>query len=216
MDQKKVKLLLSVSAIVAAVLAIVLFVFGIVYDGGAFVKILLFIISLLMLVLALELAYFFLLSREVVPNYFLFNSALNVNMPASKLTFEMIDAKMNRYFSAFAKSEAKIWTEGILEKNAVSIKSEYRPIVAYKLLFDIAENDSENAWKCFVLASDRTVDYIAAGVAQNGDAQMATALRQLKAASPVNMKKTRDFLVSNKQYIKKKLYRYVLENIDKF
>ena len=85
MDQKKVKLLLSVAAIVAAVLAIVLFVFGIVYDGGAFVKILLFIISLLMLVLALELAYFFLLSREVVPNYFLFNSALNVNMPASMM-----------------------------------------------------------------------------------------------------------------------------------
>ena len=207
MDQKKVKLLLTVSAIVAALLAIVLFAFGIAYDGGAFVKILLFVISLLVLVLALELAYFFLLSREVKPNYFLFNPTLNVNIPKSKLTFEIIDAKMNKYFSAFAPSEAKLWTDAVLEKNAMAIKSEFRPIVAYKLLFDIAENDSQNAWKCFVLASDRTIDYIAAGVAQNGDAQMGNALRQLKAAKPVNMKQTRDFLVSNKQYIKIDLKR---------
>ena len=216
MDQKKIRLILAASAIFFAVLAIILFVFGITYDKGVFAKILLFVISLLVLLLSLELAYLFMLSREVVPNYFLFNSSLNVNIPVNKLTFEMIDAKMNKYFSSFAQSEAKMWTEGVLEKNVAAIKSEFRPIVAYKLLFDIAENDSENAWKCFVIASDRTVEYIAAGVAQNGDKQMASALCQLKAAKPINMKQTRDFLVSNKQYIKKKLYKYVVDNIDKF
>ena len=123
MDQKKIRLILAAAAIFFAVLAIILFVFGITYDKGVFAKILLFVISLLVLLLSLELAYLFMLSREVVPNYFLFNSSLNVNIPVNKLTFEMIDAKMNKYFSSFAQSEAKIWTEGVLEKNVAAIKS---------------------------------------------------------------------------------------------
>jgi hypothetical protein len=47
-------------------------------------------------------------------------------------------------------------------------------------------------------------------------AQLADALRQLKGAKPINMKQTRDFLVGNKKYIKKKFFKYLTENIDKF
>ena len=216
MDQKKINLLLIVSSAFFAVLAIILFVFGMAYDKGVIVKVLLIVASLLVLLLAAEIAYLFVLSRNVVPNYFLFNPLLNLNISVSKLTFEMIDARMNKYLSTFAPSEGKLWTDGILEGKANEINPAFRPIVAYKLLFDIAENDSEAAWKCFVLASDMTVEYIAGGVAQNGDSDMANAIRQLKRAKPINMKQTRDFLVGNKKYIKKKLYNYVVSNIDKF
>ena len=216
MNKKKVDMLLLVSCAFFAILAIVLFVFGIVYNKGALAKILLFIASVLVLLLAAEIAYLFVLSRNVKPNYFLFNPVLNMNMPVSKLSFEIIDEKMNKYLSNFAPSEGKLWTEGILENKASAIKNEFRPLVAYKLLFDMADNDTEAAWKCFVLATDMTVEYLATGLAENGDGEMASAIRQLKNAKPINMKQTRSFLVGNKKYIKKKLTKYVVDNINKF
>ena len=216
MDQKKINLLLIIASAVFALLAIALLVFGIIYDNGVLVKVLLIVASVLVLALAAEVAYLFVLSRNVVPNYFLFNSSLNKNIPVEKLTFEMIDMRMNKYLSSFAKSEAKLWVDGILETRAADIKAEFKPIVAYKLLFDIAENDSETAWKCFLLASDMTVKYIAEGLAENNDRDMAAAIIQLKSTKPVNMQQTREFLVGNKKYIKKQLVKYVTENIQKF
>ena len=97
MDQKKTNLLVIIAAALFAVLAIALLVFGIIYDNGVLVKVLLIVASVLVLALAAELAYLFVLSRNVVPNYFLFNPSLNVNIPAEKLTFEMVDMRMNKY-----------------------------------------------------------------------------------------------------------------------
>ena len=216
MDQKKTNLLLVISSAFFAVLAIILLVFGIVYDKGAFAKVLLFLAFLLVMLLSAELAYLFVLSRNVVPNYFLFNTALNINMPVNKLTFEMVDARMNKYLSSFAKNEAELWSGGILENSAAKIKREFHPIVSYKLLLDVAENDTDAAWKCFVLATDMTVEYIAIGLTQNGDRDMADAIRQLKGAKPINLKQTRDFLVGNKKYIQKRLFTYVQDNINNF
>ncbi len=216
MEQNKSKLILLGATAASVILAIGLLAFGIVYDGSAFAKSVLFIASFVLLLFGVELGYFFVLSRNVKPNYFLFNSSFNINIAPEKLTFDIVDKKTNGYLSGFARSEAKIWTDGVLENNRSAIAREFRPIIAYKLLFDIAESDSEGAWKCFVLASQKTVDCIAEGVAQNGDVQMAAAIRQLKAANPINMKQTREFLISNKPYIKKKLFKYVLDNIDKF
>lgn len=216
MDQNKSKFLLLGATAASLLFSVALFIFAVVYDGGAFAKTVLFVATFTLLLIGVELGYFFLISRKVRPNYFLYNTSFNINTEPSKLTFDALDKKINHYLSGFAKSEAKIWTDGVLEQNRSLIVREFRPIIAYKLLFDIAESDSEAAWKCFVLASQNTVDCIAEGLAQNGDVQMAAAIRQLKAANPINMKQTRDFLVSNKPYIKKKLFNYVLENIEKF
>ena len=216
MDQKKINKLLVIAAAFFAVLAIILFVFGVTYDKGELAKVLLIVASLFVLLLSAELSYLFLLSRKVVPNYFLFNATLNTNASPDKLTFETIDARMNKYLSSYAKNEAVLWTDGVLEKRASEIHPLFRPIVAYKLLFDIAENDSEAAWRCFLVSSDMTVEYIAGGLMQNNDRQLAAAILQLKRTKPVNMKQTRDFLVGNKKYIKKQLVSYVTENIEKF
>ena len=216
MEQNKSKLLLLGAAAASAVFSLALLVFAIIYDDSDFAKFMLFLAAFSLLLIGTEVAYFFVLMRNVKPNYFLFNSSFNINMSPSKLTFDIVDRKTNRYLAAFARSEAKVWTDGVLESNRGAIPHEFRPVIAYKLLFDMAESDSEGAWKCFVLASQKTVDCIAEGVAQNGDVQLAAAIRQLKAANPINMKQTREFLISNKPYIKKKLFRYVLDNIDKF
>jgi len=216
MDQKRVNLLLKVGSAVFAVLAIALLVFGILYGKSVLGKVLLFAGAAVVLLLAAELAYFSVMSRNVKPNFFLYNPSTNSNGSVQNLTFDMVNARMNKYLAKFAPSEGKLWTEKILEDPKLAVDAVFKPLVAYKLLYDIAENDSDAGWKCFVAASEATVAYLADGVAQNGDVQLADALRQLKSAKPLNMKQTRDFLVGNKKYIKKKFFKYVVDNINKF
>ena len=216
MDQKRVNLLLKIGGALFAVVGIALAVFGVFYDKSVLGKVLLFVGAAVVVLFAAELVYLSLMSKKVKPNFFLYNPSTNSNAAPESLTFEAANARMNKYLAKFAPSEGKLWTDKVLDDPAVAISAEFKPLVAYKLLYDIAENDSEAGWKCFVLASEETVGYIADGVAQNGDAQLADALRQLKGAQPLNMKQTRDFLVGNKKYIKKKFFKYVVDNIDKF
>ncbi len=216
MDQKRANLLLKIGSAVFAVVGVALAVFGIFYDKSILGKVLLFVGAVVVVLLAAELSYLSMMSKTVKPNFFLYNPSTNSNASPETLTFEAANARMNKYLAKFAPSEGKYWTDKVLEVSAVAIGENYKPLVAYKLLYDIAENDSEAGWKCFLLATEETVGYIADGVAQNGDAQLADALRQLKGAKPINMKQTRDFLVGNKKYIKKKFFKYVIDNIDKF
>ncbi len=218
MEQKKINLLIICASAFFALLAIILLIVGIVYDRGTFTKIMMILGSLVVLVFALEIAYLFVLSRKVKPNYFLFNSDFNFNASVEKLTFEEIDTRMKKYMSGFAPSEGKLWTERILDDSAVRAKitPEFRTLLSYKLLYDLAQIDSEAGWKCFAAASDSTVSYIAGGVAKNGDNDMAKTLITLKSSKPTDLRITRDFLVGNKKYIKKKIVKFAKNNIEAF
>ncbi len=216
MDKNKIRQYMLIASVVFLVLSIAFFVFGATYAGGGFAKVLLFVAAVLVLLLAAELLYLWVLLREEKPNYFLFNPLINKNSSPEKLTFDEIDARMNKYLSAFAQSEGRIWTEGVFDKKRDDVEPQFYPAIAYKLLYDLAKFDNEAGWKCFVLCSDATVGFIAASIAKNGDTEMANMLRQLKSAQPINLKLVRDFLVGNKGYIRKKLNDYVTNNINAF
>ena len=215
-QQKKIKMIIGIAAIVAAVLFLVLLVVGIVYDGGALAKTLLIIISLLCLALAAELGYLYLLIGDTKPNYFLFNTKTNRNMSVQKLNFQVVNARMNKYLSGYAPSEGKIWTEGVFDSPELEMEEHFKPLVAYKLLFDLAERDFDAGWKCFDISSDATVDFIASAIEMNGETEMAKNLKELKANKPTNLKYVRDYLVGNRKYLQGKMFRYVVDNIDKF
>ncbi len=216
MDNKQKKQIIAILAIAAAALFVIFLIIGIVYSGSAFTKTILLLISVVSLVFALLLGYLFLLSDEVVPNYFLFNANANRNIPVSKLTFQNVNVRMNRYLSKYASSEGKLWTDKILEDPELDMGDAYKPLVAYKLLFDLAERDFEAGWKCFELASAQTVEFIAAGLEANGDAEFAKALRKIKNTTPVNLAHLRDLLIKNKRYLQGRMYKYTTQNIDKF
>ncbi len=216
MNQNRLKLILAITSGIALVAAILLFVFGIFVVQSIATKVVMIIAAVLSLALALEVLYLFFMSSDSRPNYFLYDNRQGRNVSVQKLTFQMINAKMNRYLSAFAPSEGKLWTDRVLEKPDLEMPDEFKPLVAYKLLFDLAEHDSENGWKCFEIASVETVGFLCDALEMNGDEEMAQNLRQMKAATPINLKYIRDYLVRNRQYLKEKMRRYVYENIQKF
>lgn len=216
MDQKKIRLIVGIASIVAAILFVVLLVVGIVYDGSGLAKALLIIISVLVLALAAELGYLFLLFGDTKPNYFLFNSKTNKNIAVQKLTFQTINVRMNRYLAAYAPSEGKIWTDRVFDNPYLEMDDAFKPLVGYKLLFDLAERDFDAGWRCFDLASDETVNFIASAIELNGETDMASALREFKAIKPTNLKHVRDYLVGNRKYLQSKMFRYTVDNIDLF
>ncbi len=219
MNQSKLKLVFGIAGIVLAVVAIALFfvgIFAIDFGNAAVVKIMVFIISFLCLALAAELFYLLWIENDSAPNYFLYNSQTKRNIPANKLTIQIIHSKMNRYLSGFAPSEGKLWTDKILDNPYLDIEDKFKPAVAYKLLYDLAEKDTEQAWKCFEQASEETVEFLCSALEMNYDTDMARTLRQMKGSNPLNLKLVRDYIVKNRNYLKGKLCRYIYDNIQLF
>lgn len=215
MDKKNLRLIVGISACVAALLFVFLLVIGILYDGGAFAKTLMIILSVSVLALSLELGYLYFLSANTRPNYFLYNPSTNRNISSKKLTFQLIDTRMNKYLTNFAESEGKIWIDGVFD-SPVEMDDAFKPLVCYKLLFDLAARDSEIGWRCFEMSSDATVRFIAGGISAAGDVDMAKRLVKLKETTPQNIKAARDFIVKNRRYIQGKMYKYTVSNISKF
>lgn len=219
MNQNKLKLVFGALSIFFAVVAIALLLVGILaidVDKAAFVKAIVIIISVLCLVLSAELGYMFFIESDSTPNYFLYNPQTKRNIPVQKMTFQLINSRMNRYLSGFAASEGKLWTDRIFDNPYLEMEEKFRPAVAYKLLYDLAEKDAEQGWKCFEVASNETVEFLCASLELNYDTDMARTLRQMKTSTPLNLKYVRDYVVKNRNYLKSKLCHYIYDNIQLF
>ena len=216
MNRDTLKILLGVATIFFLVVAIVLFVLGVALDLSLLPRIILIIIAVLALALSGELGYFTFLLIDKNPNYFLYNSKAKRNISVQKLTFGIVNSRMNRYLSGYATSEGKIWNERVLDNPYLEMDEQFKPLVAYKLLFGLAEKDAEAGWKCLENASDDTVLFICNGLRANGDNEFAATIESLMTQKPVNIKMLRDYLVRNIKYIQKKMLKYVCDNVDKF
>lgn len=218
MNRKKFDLIITVACALFAIVAVVLLIFGIVYDGNhTLTKVLLIVSAVLSLALAGELAYLRWFSdKGEKPNYFLYDAGAKRNVGADKLTVGIVSKRMDRYFSHYAPSEGKLWTDKILENPALEMEDEFKPLVAYKLLFDLAEKDVEKGWKCLELASYETVDTVCRFLEMNAETEIAGNIRKMKQVQPFQIKYLRDYLVSNREYIQTKMMMYVRDNIEKF
>ena len=100
MKQDKIKLIMTIACICFAVLAVVFLVSGLLYGGDhVFTKIILFVIAVISLVAAGELAYLIWFSKGGdEPNFFLFNESTKMNIAVEELSDKRINDKMMEYF----------------------------------------------------------------------------------------------------------------------
>jgi len=217
MNQDKLRILFIVLSVVCAVLFVGLLIFGIVFDAAHVITtVLIFVLAVVSLALACEFGYLFIILKSAKPNFFLYDTAAKKNISVDNLTFATVNSRMNNYFSGFASSEGKLWTDKILENTGDNMSNAFKPIVAYKLLFDLANMDKEIGWTCFDLASVETVEFICAALESNNDGDFASLVRDYKNTNPTNIPAFREFLISNKMYLQKKMYKYVCTNIELF
>ena len=216
MNRNTLKILLGIATALFLIVAVVLFVLSLSLDLALLPKIVLIIVSVLALALSIELGYFTYLLVDKKPNYFLYNPESKRNISVQKLSFATVNSRMNRFLSKYAASEGKIWNDRVLDNPYLEMPEEFKPLVAYKLLFGLAEKDAEAGWRCLENASEDTVRFICNGLRANNDNDFAKALENLMAQKPVNIKVIRDYLVRNKRYIQNKMLKYAVENIEKF
>lgn len=214
MDRKTVKIIVGVAAILCFVLSIVAVLVAALAGLNTPATVILVIVAVCCLALALELGYLFLLNKNAKANYFLYDSSTKTNVSVSKLSFAVVNARTGRYLSHFASSEGKIWNDRVLD--TAEIDSEFAPLVAYKLLFSLADKDSEAGWNCLENASSKTVVFICEAMNANSDYELSNNFGKMMAEKPLNMPMIRDYLVRNKKYIQNRMLKYVVENIELF
>lgn len=214
MDRKKVKIIVGAAAAFFFVIAIVLFIVTIAADMNTLASVFLGIVSVICLALGVELGYMFLLNRTSKANYFLYDPATKRNVPVQKLSFAVVNARTGRYLSSFAPSEGKIWNDRILDE--VEIDPEFKPLVAYKLLFSLADKDVDAGWKCLENSSNKTIVFICEALNANSDFEFSSNFGKMMAEKPLNMGLIRDYLVRNKRYMQSRMLKYVTENIELF
>lgn len=214
MDRKTVKIIVGVVAIFCFILAVVAALVAILADLNTPAAIILGIVAVCCLALAGELGYLFLLNKNAKANYFLYDSATKRNVSVNKLSFAVVNARTGRYLSHFATSEGKIWNERVLD--TAEIDSEFAPLIAYKLLFSLADKDSDAGWSCLENASSKTVVFLCEALNANSDFEFSNNFGKMMAEKPLNMPMIRDYLVRNKKYIQNRMLKYVVENIELF
>ena len=132
MNQERLRVLLIVLSCIFAALFVGLLIFGILFDADfAVTKVLVIVLSVVSLALAGELLFLYILLKDTKPNFFLYDTKIKGNVSVDKLAFATINTRMNSYFSKFASSEGKIWTEGILDDPDVDMSDVFKPIVAF-------------------------------------------------------------------------------------
>ena len=211
MDRKKVKLIIGILAIVFFVIGVALLCVALLAGLNTTSAIIMGIVAGLCLILSVELGYMFWINMDSKANYFLYDSATKRNVPVQKLNFAVVNARTGRYLSHFAASEGKIWNDRVLD--TAEIDPEFKPLVAYKLLFSIADKDADAGWRCLENASSKTIVFICEGLNANGDLEFSNTFGRMMAEKPLNMPMIRDYLVRNKKYMQNRMLKYVVENI---
>ena len=215
MDRNKLKVILGIGTALSLCVGVLLFVLSLALNMHVFPRVMLILVSVVAVALAIELGYFTYLMMDKKPNYFLYNSQMKHNISVQKLTFQTINSRMNRFLSGYASSEGKIWNARVLDNPYLDMPQEFKPLVAYKLLYGLAEKNADAGWDCLENASDETLLFIYNGISMNNDKDFAFNFAQL-TQRPMNINLVRDYLIRNKRYMQSKMTKYVVENIDRF
>jgi hypothetical protein len=215
--QKIMNILYWAAAISIAVLAIIVMIFSFGDKVGGFSAVIMFICSFLLLALSGMIIYFGYLSRDVEPNFFLYDKEKKKNIDIEELDFNRVYDKMNLYFAMNVDSLASLWQGNFLErKNFFGEEEVYRTVVVYKMIFDLTEKDEADAYDMFGRCPRAVIAQICNTLTHSQDSQLAQKLLQIRNSYNGDYTFMRDFLIGNRRYIQKKVLTFVKTNIDKF
>jgi len=218
---EKIKRLMPLAMLLIAFLSLVAAIIVLVSAASAdasYKKVLLRISAVLFFVLVGLALYYFYLTRESDPNFFLFDQTTRKNVPVDQLTFGIVNEGMDFYLSLISDSDEELWQGGVLAKNDGSFGREdvYRPLVAYKMLYDLTDRDDDVQWRLLEFAEVTTIRLLTRALKQGGDADMAQAIVELYRGEGEEGENLRDFLKGNQKYLRGRMLRYVKQHLDYF
>lgn len=212
-------ILLIAVAVLCLIVAIVLLV-----SGGKFEEkykqVFATICGILLLLLSVLFLLYWWLTRDVIQNYFLYDRKKKMNIPVERLDFGKVNERMNNFLALISNSFDHVWTEEVLEnEESRKYPNVYRPLVAYKMLYDLGDGDSDQGKKNqenYKGASDDVVDLVCKLLEQVGEKQFVRAFRMIREKDGAMSETMQTFLSKNRGYLSGRMLLYVKRNIDRF
>lgn len=195
-------------------LAIPVFIVGIINPSIA-TKVLLIIAAVLLLALAAVFYMILFGLAQKKSNFFLTDLETGKTVGVDKLNFGMINDGMNVFLAERIDEEGDITTGEILTKHGIFGQDDvYRPLVAYKILFDLSEENSQKGWNSFYAMSENAFSELVEALNSANDNNMARRLMQLRQMR--DDARLADFIVGNRRYLQRRMIIFVKTNIEMF
>ena len=217
---KNMSLILLITAgvlILGGILMLALLVPG---AASVFFKVCLAIISILCILMGVGLLFCLYLGRDNDPNFFLYDTKTARNIPEDELDFERINNRMSYFMTTITTSVEKLWTDNALDSDPdrFGVNSVYKPLAAYKMIYDLAEIDTPAGWRLFLNATPATITTLTDTLRASGEEAMAKTLIKAynSASSSDDYEWLSDFLKGNKPYISRRMTAYVRKNMEWF
>ena len=177
-------------------------------------------ISVLCILMGVGLLLALYLGRDNDPNFFLYDTKSGRNIPESQLTFERINNRMGYFMTTLSTSLERLWSDNALDAapEKFGVNEIYKPLAAYKMVYDLAEIDSPEGWRLFLNASPAAITTLTDALRINGEEDMAQALIRAynSATSSDDYEWLSDFLKGNMPYISRRMTAYVCKNMEWF
>lgn len=214
--QKSMAILLAVIMAMLAILGAFLLKVG-VTTPQMFKKICFFTCVALIAVLIGQLGYLVYLSRDKEPNYFLYDRTLGKNIAPEELRFSTINERMSTYITVNFETSEKLWLgDAWILGDRFGVHGEYRGLVAYKMLYDLADHDHVEQWDNFAEAPLETIVHLCDALSRCGERNLAQKLMYIRQNCGVEIAPIRSLLLGNKKYLANKMTGLVRRNIEWF
>lgn len=189
-------------------------------QSDGFLKAMFVIFGVVLELLACSLAFLAIVLGGGEPaNFFLYDNKRGVNVPIEELDFTRVDKKMTFVMTNLTENASEVWAKRVIFAESSEILREnetFVPLVAYKMLYDLAQRANEGVWEQYLAADAFVIEDIAAALELNGDSELGNAFKFLFENASGSYERTAKFLTDNKKYIQSKMLKYVKANIEKF
>ena len=215
--KKYVPTVLLVAGVICLLIAVVIAIFAFTSpDGIKFEQVLWLIAAVLFLALGGLVMYLAVISTTVTKHFFLYDKNTGRNIRPSELTFDTVNKRMTHFMARIASSERQAWSANIIgsDDERFGKNDVYRPLMAYKMIYDLTEHNSPEYWRLFSKADPAVVSPICDALSDNDDAQLGATLVFLREHHADNIEKISRFFMDNRAYMQKQMLRYVQAHVD--
>lgn len=217
--KKLLPIILWVGLAVFAVGAILLLAVAVPRADATYKRVLSVICAVLMLLLSVLIGAYLWLSRDTYPNFFLYDRKKKKNIPVDKLGFKVINERMTFMMTNLSESPEALWKGDVLlfEAEKFGYKSVYKPLVAYKMLFDLGSQGPDSGyWNFLKTAPQENLNAIYEALERAGEKKMVEAFRLILERTDDDYAKVKEFLRKNLGYIRSRMVSYVVKHIEYF
>ena len=215
--KKKLPLMMAIAAFLCVVGAVLILIFPVMNADATYKLVLGTIIAVLLIVLALLIAVYLILGRDTEPNFFLFDRQKKRNIDIDELSFKLANERLTFLLTTVSESVEELWTDDVLENELkLGYRKIYRPLIAYKMLYDLADKTVEDYWEYLLNSPPETVTSICNALSQAGETEMVKAFRFIMQNYREDSAKIRNFVIGNQKYIRGRIMSYIKRNIEMF